>query len=144
MLLTKFFVSIHMFRAILQVKMWMLAKSFANNIFVDIFEWLLFYCMFPSSDLLLGYTENYMACRGIDRPCQTPKMESLAEIVNDLQPLTTFAKCSILYVWHDSEYVSDLVCVNVKIYPFFRCMIKYDQVTVVWKMFLKKSCCVMP
>ena len=39
-------------------------------------------------------------------PCQAFRMELLAEIVNDLKPLTIFAKRSILYVWQGSEYVS--------------------------------------
>ena len=29
-------------------------------------------------------------------PCQSFKMHCLAEIVNDLKPLTIFAKCSVL------------------------------------------------
>ena len=38
--------------------------------------------------------------------CQTYKMECFANIDNDFQPLTIFAKRSILGVWEDSEYTS--------------------------------------
>ena len=39
-------------------------------------------------------------------PCQTSKMERFAKIINSFQPLTTFAKRSILDVWQGSEFAS--------------------------------------
>ena len=38
--------------------------------------------------------------------CQTFKMEIFAKIVNGFQPLTFFAKSSIVEVWQGSEYAS--------------------------------------
>ena len=35
---------------------------------------------------------------------QTSKMDSSTKTVNDLKPLTIFAKPSVLDVWQDSEY----------------------------------------
>ena len=40
-------------------------------------------------------------------PCQRFQMECLAKIVNGFQPLTTFAKRSILKVWRGSECASE-------------------------------------
>ena len=41
--------------------------------------------------------------------CQTSKMELFAKIVNSWKPLSIFAKSSILDVWQDSEYSSEIL-----------------------------------
>ena len=38
--------------------------------------------------------------------CQTFKIKHFVNINNNFQLLTIFAKCSILDVWHDPQYVS--------------------------------------
>ena len=35
-------------------------------------------------------------------------MERFPKIVNGFQPLIIFAKCSILDIWQDSEYASEI------------------------------------
>ena len=40
---------------------------------------------------------------GFSQPCQTSNMERFAKIANGFQPLTIFAKHSILDVWQSSE-----------------------------------------
>ena len=45
-------------------------------------------------------------------PCQTSKMERFAKTVDGLKPLTIFTKHSILDVWQDSEYASDIQSYN--------------------------------
>ena len=47
-----------------------------------------------------SYSEAY------SEPCQASKMERFAKQVNVFQPLTFFAKRSILNVWQGSEYAS--------------------------------------
>ena len=50
---------------------------------------------------------------------QISKMERLAKVVNNWKTLTIFAKCSILEVWHGSEYASgiyDVLSANMLIY----------------------------
>ena len=37
-------------------------------------------------------------------PCQTSKIEHFVKIVNDFQPLSIFAKRSILDIWEGCEY----------------------------------------
>ena len=44
---------------------------------------------------------------------ETSKMELFAKIVSDFQPLTILAKSSILDVWQDYEYASD-VCYSTQ------------------------------
>ena len=47
-------------------------------------------------------------CRDVFRTSRTSKMELFVEIVNDFQPLTIFAKSSILNVRLGSEYTSEI------------------------------------
>ena len=56
-------------------------------------------------------------------PCKTSKMEFSAKIVNGIQPLTIFAKSSVLEVWQGSEYDSELEVIyfhSSKIYTTFQ------------------------
>ena len=48
------------------------------------------------------------AQRCIKNPVKHLKMEYFAKTVNDIQPLTIFAKLSLLVVWQGSEYTSEL------------------------------------
>ena len=53
--------------------------------------------------------QNVFITQAYSEPCQTSKIERFAKIVNVFQPLTTFAKRTILDVWQGSEYPSELV-----------------------------------
>ena len=52
--------------------------------------------------LAASYSEMF------SEPCQTAKMELFVKIVNDLKPLTIFAKRSVFGVWQNCEYASDI------------------------------------
>ena len=45
-------------------------------------------------------------------PFQTSKMERFGKIVNNLQPLTIFAKRSILDIWEGCEYAYFIYDIN--------------------------------
>ena len=53
----------------------------------------------------LSHSNNYFSnSEAYSEPYQLSKMERFAKIINGFQPLTIFAKQSILDVWQDSEY----------------------------------------
>ena len=53
-----------------------------------------YFNLFPKSE---AYSE----------PSETSKMECFEEKVNSFEPLTSFAKRSILYIWQGSKYASE-------------------------------------
>ena len=56
-------------------------------------------------------------------PCQTSKMKCLTKKVNGFQPLSIYAKNSILDIWQGSDYVSGLLKLNSKIHGYTRMFI---------------------
>ena len=59
-------------------------------------------------------------------PCQTSKTKCLTKKVNGFQPLSIYAKNSILDIWQGSDYVSGLLklnCHGSKIHGYTRMFI---------------------
>ena len=56
------------------------------------------------NSLFTGSEQNAYYSEAYSEHCQTSKMERFEKIIEDFEPLTIFAKRSILYVWQGSEY----------------------------------------
>ena len=58
------------------------------------------------------------AQRCFQNPVKHLKIEYFAKTVNDIQPLTIFAKLSLLVIWQDSEYAFEFAKYFQKIDDF--------------------------
>ena len=56
------------------------------------------------NSLFIGSDQNGYYSEAYSEHCKTSKMERLEKIIEDFEPLTFFAKRSILNVWQGSEY----------------------------------------
>ena len=63
-------------------------------------------------------TEIYNYLQAHSELCQTSKMERFANVHNGWMQLTIFANCSILDIWQDSKYASDLLFFTSVIFVF--------------------------
>ena len=94
--------------------LWILINFFSKAILKKTCKWL-FLSTFTCNQLVI--TKVHLG------PCQTSKMERFAKLVSSFQPLSIFAKRSILDIWQGSGYASSLL-----------------QTMLTWK--FRKTCCV--